>query len=114
VNWLTLVGAEFAAHSGIDLASLVAKASAFARRGVVHRQGLSGVVLATGPAPIKGDINKDEAMHGYVAVSQCVEPMILRAPTLSGSFESAELLEAWLRRFSHPHAWLEAEVEKAV
>lgn len=114
VNWLTLVGAEFAAHSGMDLQSLSDGASAFAGRGVFHRLGRSGIVLATGPGPIKGDMNLDEAMHGYVAVTQCVEPMILPAPTLSGSLESAELLEAWVRRFLHPHAWLEAEVGNTV
>ncbi len=110
VNWLNLVGAEFAVHAGLDLEGLAGAGCACAARGVFLRRGRNAIVLATGAAPSQGDINRDEGMHGYVAVAQCVAPLLLAEPTLSASFESAEQLAAWMGRFSLPHRWLDAEV----
>ena len=111
VNWLTLIGKEMCQHFSVAPDRLVDAASRRASRGVFFRQGAGGITLAAGAAPIKGDINLDENMGAYVAVSECVQPMLSSSTTLSSSFESKGLMDAWMRRFTDPHGWLEAAVE---
>jgi hypothetical protein len=111
VNWLTLIGTELCAQFSVAPDRLVDAASRYASRGVFVRQGSGGVTLAAGAKPMKGDINLDENMAAYVAVSECVRPMMASSATLSSSFESKEIMNAWMHRFSDPHGWLEAEIE---
>lgn len=112
VNWLNLVGTEFAQAKGVTLASLAAGAEAARPAGVFRRQGPHGLVLAAGPAPVLGDINRDEKLSAYARVAKLLESLTLKSHSaFIGPFATSKLVAAWLNRFDDPSGWLDAAVE---
>jgi hypothetical protein len=111
VNWLTLVGNEFAKSKELNLDELDAEKRGLETHGVFQRRGNYGVVLAAGPKPIKGDINIGEDLEPYVAVARRLRPLLLAEQLqLFGPFIKPEIQRAWLGRFGAPRAWLESDV----
>jgi hypothetical protein len=111
VNWLTLVGEEFAQSKGATLESIGAAADAARPAGVFHRRGARGIVLAAGPAPLRGDINHDENLGAYVHVANLLAPLLLKTHSaFIGPFATSRLVSAWLNRFTDPSGWLDAAV----
>lgn len=108
VNWLSLIGNEFAAARDVPL-DPVAEPSpdlwVFARRGPC------GIALAAGASPTQGDINAGDQLDAFVEVAQRLKPLLLEEHTpLSGPFSRPEVLGAWLRRFHAPQQWLECDI----
>ena len=111
VNWLTLIGDEFAQSLQVDLESLIADKRELEAFGVFQRRGTHGVVLAAGQKPVKGDINVGEDLEPYVAVARRIDPfMLAEEPMLFGPFAKPEVARAWLGRFGAPRAWLECDI----
>jgi hypothetical protein len=111
VNWLSLIGEEFARSREMSLERVYADASSLKGEGVSHREGAYGVALAAGPVPLYGDINAGEAIDTYVSIARLIQPLLLtdHAP-LFGPFAKPEVLAAWLGRFSAPRLWLECDI----
>ena len=112
VNWLNLIGKDFASTRELDIEDLGATGPAgLAEAGVFHRAGPTGVALAAGPGPLRGDINTAEDLKIYRHVARLMKPLLLDEHTpLFGPFARAEVLAAWLGRFTDPQAWLECDV----
>jgi hypothetical protein len=69
VNWLTLIGNEFASSKGLDTDAIASGASALAQQGVYCRRGSFGLALAAGPAPMLGDLNVGDDLSAYARMS---------------------------------------------
>lgn len=103
INWLTMVGREFASEQGVAIDGIPESLP----DGVHCRLGVHGIALAAGARPIKGDINLAEDLSAYVHVARALEPLIVRVPSpLPGPFANIEMLRAWINRFAEPEAWL--------
>jgi hypothetical protein len=100
VNWLTILGSEFAGRlGGVD--SL--------RKQLPDTVGIlpvaGGVILQAGPAPRWGHINRGDILPNYRAVYRIVaplqDPIVDRytAFSLPGG-DHREKTKAWLRRFA--------------
>lgn len=111
VNWLTLIGDECARSKEMSIERVTTDAANLKAVGLFHRQGANGVALAAGPRPVYGDINVGEDIAAYKRIAQLIEPLLLteHAP-LFGPFSRPEVLDAWLRRFEAPQAWLECNI----
>ena len=111
MNWLTLIGNEFAAAKEASLDALVGDASELKSEGIFQRRGTHAIAIAAGSKPLQGDINIGEDMYAYVRVHQLLRPFLLIEHTpLHGPFAKAEVLNAWLRRFEAPRDWLECDI----
>lgn len=111
INWLTLVGNEFAAAKEISLDTLVAQADELKSHRVFLRRGTHAIVIAAGSKPLQGDINVGEEMGRYVRVDELLRPLLLTDHTpLWGPFAKPRVLSAWLRRFESPREWLECDI----
>ena len=111
INWLTLIGNEFAASKEVSLDALVGAASELKSEGVFQRRGTHAIVIAAGPKPLMGDINVGEGMFAYVRVHQLLRPFLLAEHSpLYGPFANPDVLSAWLRRFESPRDWLESDI----
>ncbi len=79
--------------------------------GIFHRKGQFGVVVAAGPKPMVGDLNKGEDLRAYTAVANLLSPLLLAEHTpLSGPFARPEVMNAWLGRFIDGQAWLQCDI----
>jgi hypothetical protein len=111
INWLTLIGNEFAAAKEISLDALVGAAGQLKSEGVFLRRGTHAIVIAAGSKPLQGDINVGEEMARYVRVDELLRPLLLTEHTpLWGPFAKPRVLSAWLRRFEAPREWLECDI----
>jgi hypothetical protein len=111
INWLTLIGPEFAAAKGISLDALAAAASEPKFSGVFQRRATHAIAIAAGSKPLHGDINVGEDMSAYVQVDRLLHPLLLTEHTpLYGPFAKSQVLRAWLRRFEAPREWLECDI----
>jgi hypothetical protein len=111
VNWLTLIGDEFAQSCGLTTDKIASQAAVDESRGVFHRRGLHGIALAAGSRPSSGDINLGDDLTNYARIAQLVEPLLLVGHTpLSGPFARPEVLAAWSRRFVDPQTWLACNI----
>ena len=111
VNWLTLLGDEFAQSLGLSLERLDAEKRELETFGVFQRRGAYGVALAAGQKPVRGDINVGEDLEPYVAVAQRIRPLLLgEQPQLFGPFAKPEVSRAWLGRFGSPRGWLDCSI----
>jgi hypothetical protein len=114
VNWLTLLGEEFVQAKGLALDAVAAGADAARPADVFRRRGARGLVLAAGPMPLLGDINKDENLGAYVRVASLLEVLTIKNHSdFIGPFAGSKLLSAWLARFADPAAWLDAAMAAA-
>jgi hypothetical protein len=104
VNWITLVGNEFASRPEIQagLADL-AKASS-----VTIEQRKHAIVLIAGPQPVQGDQHRpDNSLDPYYAVAKALEPVFIKAhPDFSSErwVTNGNSL-GWIRRFIEPDGW---------
>ena len=111
INWLTLVGTEFAELNSMPLPTLVADALTLVEQGVFHRQGRHGLMLAAGPRPLLGDVNMGEDLGAYAHVARLMQPALLKDPTpLGGPLQRSDVLTAWIRRFEQPTGWLDVDL----
>ncbi len=111
VNWLTLIGDEFARSKEMSSERLREIAASLKGEGVSHRPHAHGVAIAAGPRPLKGDINLGEDLDAYVHVARLIQPLLLTEHTpLFGPFAKPDVLGAWLGRFIDPQAWLECDI----
>jgi Protein of unknown function (DUF3396) len=111
VNWLTLIGNEFARSKGLSVETLAGDAAQLVQRGIYHRVGTYGIALAAGPKPMLGDINIGEDISAYARVAELIQPLLLTEHTpLAGPFAHPEVLAAWLRRFENPQGWLDCDI----
>lgn len=111
VNWLTLIGDEFANVGGLTTDEIASEAALSTSLGLFHRRGAQGIALAAGSTPSSGDINLCEDMSNYVRIAKLVDPLLLETQTpLSGPFARPEVLTAWLKRFRDPRPWLECDI----
>ena len=111
VNWLTLIGDEFAQAGGLTTDDLASAADSHTSHGVFHRRGVHGIALAAGSNPSRGDINVGDDLSNHVRIAKLVDPLLLEGHTpLSGPFARPEVLTAWLKRFADPQAWLECDI----
>jgi hypothetical protein len=111
VNWLTLIGNEFATSKGLRVEALSADAAQVVQRGVYHRVGTYGMALAAGPKPMLGDINIGEDISVYARVAELIRPLLLTEHTpLAGPFGRPDVLSAWLGRFGNPQRWLDCDI----
>ncbi len=111
VNWLTLVGNEFARARDMSVEGLGDDEASLKTEGVFQRRGLHGVALAAGKTPLRGDINVGEDLDAYVRIGRRIQPLLLTEHTpLFGPFCRPEVMGAWLGRFSAPQAWLECDI----
>lgn len=112
VNWLTLIGNDFAKANGQSVETLAANASGLVHEGVFHRLGTYGLALAAGPKPLVGDINIGEDLSAYERIAALVQPLLLQMHTpLSGPFARPEVMAAWLTRFTNPQGWLGCDLD---
>jgi hypothetical protein len=112
VNWLTLIGDEFARSKEMNLEALDAEKRALEAFGVFQRRGAFGVALAAGRQPLEGDINLGDDLEPYVAVARRIKPLLLTEQTLLfGPFARPEVSRAWLGRFGAPRAWLDSDIK---
>jgi hypothetical protein len=110
INWLSLIGNEFAASHDLDLDPLVARISATGGT-VFHRWGHAGVVIAAGPMPLTGDVNTGEEIGAYFQVAESIAPLLLEEHTpLTGPFGRPEVMKAWLSRFTDPQQWRDCDI----
>jgi hypothetical protein len=108
IGWLTMVGHELAATASIDLAGLPETHSSQ----VFVRSGDFATVLAAGAAPLRGDVNRGEALGPYVAVNEILARLqIDEGLPWPGPFAAAGLRSAWMRRFRDPDGWLAASLD---
>ena len=111
INWLTLVGNEFAAAKQVSLDALAAQANQLESEGIYQRRGTHAMVIAAGRKPLQGDINVGESLEAYARVDELVRPLLLTDHSpLWGPFAKPKVLTAWLRRFEAPRAWLECGI----
>ena len=111
VNWLTLIGREFAASKAMDLDDLAAAAAPWVRHGVFFRQAACGLVLAAGPKPLLGDINQHDNLDSYARAAELLQPLMLASHMpLAGALARPEVLAAWLHRFEAPREWLACNI----
>jgi hypothetical protein len=111
INWLTLIGNEFAATKEISLDAIVVEASQLKSEGVFQRRGAHAIAIAAGRKALEGDINVGEDNYAYVRVAQLLRPLLLSEHTpLYGPFAKPRVLSAWLRRFEAPREWLECDI----
>jgi hypothetical protein len=100
VNWLTMLGADFAGHIGGVAAMRHKLPDAI---GIIPAG--EGVILRAGPAPRSGDVNREDRLPEYRAVYKLVaplqDPIVQRytAFSLPGG-DHKEKTTAWLRRFA--------------
>ena len=108
VNWLTLIGNEFASSKNDALDDI---STALSHEGVFHRKGPNGVAFAAGTGPVRGDINIGENVQPYVNVARRIEPLLLTDhPPLFGPFAKQDVISAWLGRFRAPQRWLTSDI----
>jgi hypothetical protein len=111
VNWLSLIGNEFALSKEVSIERLSADATSLNEEGISYRQGAEGIALAAGSKPVYGDINAAEPVDAYVRVSKLIQPLLLTSHTpLFGPFAKPEVLNAWLGRWQDPRSWLECDI----
>jgi hypothetical protein len=104
VNWITAIGAEFAALDDIAraLESLESHPDI-----TVHRRRRA-VVIVAGPQPVAGDQHRpDDTLDSQFAVAAALEPLFL---TAHPDFPSQRWIEngntvGWIRRFLEPDGW---------
>jgi hypothetical protein len=107
IGWLTMVGDALAETAGLG----PERFAGAGERSVYLRRGRFGVACAAGSAPIRGDINRNEALEPYRAVNDMLSPLLLQSTRpWSGVFAKPELRQAWIGRFGQPEAWLTADV----
>jgi hypothetical protein len=113
VNWLTLIGEEFAQSKGGDLGAIVSTVAEANAERIAFRRGPHGVAIAAGAEPRRGDINAGENLDPYVAISERLQPFLMTShPPLFGPFARPEVMAAWLTRFSAPDRWLMCDIAK--
>lgn len=104
VNWITLVGREFASKPEIQ-ASLAELAKA---PNVTIDQRKYATVLIAGPQPVEGDQHRpDSSLDPYIAGARALEPLFIKAhPDFSGErwVKSGKTM-GWIRRFIDPAGW---------
>lgn len=111
VNWLTLVGSDFAGAVSLSIDALAAQASDLVGEGIFHRRGRHGLALAAGRRPLLGDVNLGDDLTAYARVAGLLHPLMLREHTLlAGPLERPEVASAWLGRFENPKDWLNCEI----
>lgn len=111
INWLTLVGNEFAEAKDVSVDALADQANGLESEGVYQRRGTHATVIAAGRKPLQGDINLGESLDAYARVDELLRPLLLTDHTpLWGPFANPRVLNAWLRRFEEPRAWLECGI----
>jgi hypothetical protein len=109
VNWLTLIGQEFAVQNGLKLESLMSDVGK--GNGVFQRGGAFGLVLAAGSKPIKGDVNVGEGVGAYKQIAKIIAPLLLtEQASLGGPFDRPEVTAAWLGRFQDSRSWVECDI----
>jgi Protein of unknown function (DUF3396) len=109
VNWLTLIGEEFAGCQGLTIEGLATAAKT--EVGLSHRLGPNAVAIAAGPEPLNGDLNAGEDLDAYLRVARLLQPFLLTQHTpLAGPFAKPAVLSAWLGRFNNPQAWLDCDI----
>jgi len=114
VNWLTLIGNDFAMSQGMSLDAIESAAAALVRHGVHCRRGARGLALAAGNAPSPGDINMGDDLSGSACIAELLRPILLRDHIpLAGPFAQREALSAWLQRFEYPENWLAFDILRA-
>lgn len=111
VNWLTLVGNEFAAARELSVDALVAQSSELESQGVFLRRGSHATAIAAGAKPLELDINIGADYSVYRRADELLRPLLLTEHTpLYGPFAKPKVLSAWMRRFESPRQWLECEI----
>lgn len=104
VNWLTLVGTQFASGPKIQ-ASLTDLAQA---PNVTIDQRKYATVVIAGPRPVEGDQHRpDKSLDPYYAVAKALEPLFIKAHP---DFSSEQWVKngntiGWIRRFIEPDGW---------
>jgi hypothetical protein len=104
VNWLTLVGTQFASGPEIQ-ASLADLAKA---PNVTIDQRKYATVVIAGPQPVEGDQHRpDKSLDPYYAVAKALEPLFIKAHP---DFSSEQWVKngntiGWIRRFIEPDGW---------
>lgn len=104
VNWITLVGPEFAAVPDVQ-AALTDPARL---PGVILEQRANATVLVAGPQPAAGDQHRpDPGLDPYIAVAKALAPLFLdEHPGFPGErFVTNGNTLGWIRRFIEPAGW---------
>ena len=104
VNWLTLVGKDFASLEGVraELPGLTAEPR------VAIAACRFGSVFTSGPRPDVGDQNRpDDSLLPYREVAMALKPLLLSShPNFPGErFISQGNLVGWIRRLVDPTGW---------
>jgi hypothetical protein len=104
VNWITLVGRDFASRPEIQ-ASLADLARV---PNVTIEQRKYATLLIAGPRPVDGDQHRpDNSLDPYYAVAKALEPLFIKAHP---DFSSERWVKngntvGWIRRFLNPVGW---------
>jgi hypothetical protein len=104
VNWITMIGREFASRPEIQgsLADLAKVGN------VTVDQRQHATVLIAGPHPVVGDQHRtDKSLDPYYAVAKALEPLFIKAHP---DFSSERWVKmgntvGWIRRFLAPAGW---------
>lgn len=104
INWITLVGREFASRNDIgdNLDGLAAVG------GVTIQPKRYGTVLVAGPEPQAGDQHRvEDGLEPYYAVARALAPLFLTEhPDFPGErFIKNGNTMGWIRRFLEPDGW---------
>ncbi len=102
-SWITVIGNSLADRLKIDLAALAAGPW---KHGVTGAALAHGLILQAGPAPVLGDLNRDEFPWVYAEVARRLAPWFVKEPSpYWGGFYEKEDTLAWLRRLVEPEGW---------
>jgi Protein of unknown function (DUF3396) len=111
VNWLTLIGNDFASANGMSIDAIATAASGLARQGVYSRRATHGLAVAAGASASLGDVNVGDDLRSSALIAQLLRPLLLREHLpLDGPFAHREVLSAWLGRLEVPQNWLACDV----
>jgi hypothetical protein len=104
VNWITLVGRNFASRPEVHTA--LGNLGELSAVTTTHRR--QATVLIAGSQPVAGDQNRpDSSLDPYVAVANALAPLFLdEHPDFPGErFMINENTMGWIRRFIEPNGW---------
>jgi Type VI immunity for VRR-NUC len=104
VNWITLVGRDFASDAQIEATLNHLKTLP----GLTVQPCRQAVMLIAGSQPVVGDQNRpDNSLDPYYAAARALERLLLADhPDFSGErFISNQNTVGWIRRFIDPKGW---------
>lgn len=104
VNWLTLVGRDFASTPAVAKATMRLDNAA----AVTVDPRRNGLVISAGSQPVIGDQHRpDGSLDPFMAVANALEPLLLTEhPDFPGErFVKNGNTLGWIRRFVEPKAW---------